>query len=291
MLRTATSLALLLPLAACTCEEGAERSASPDPEPDPTTSPTSPAPNLDGPATPTTLTIVSEDAEHRLDVSFGPASPFGFGLIDETAPAMGLDQPDSPSWPRACDCPCGTECPECEPPMPALVTVGPGAPHVFEWGGELRRYVVGAPCFETSPAPPGQYVFSVCAADDGPCAFTTATIPSPEGITLDFGSPGSNAECPLEEHILARATRTAVDTMRRSRVAESVMAACPEVATCISAEEVATRIDPTEPGCVIYAVPGGSRIDVIVQLDGLRYAHHLAGAATRLRGVSYPPRR
>jgi hypothetical protein len=305
MRRVVALLPLLVFLFACDCEsdatsESASEAASAsdpasDPVSDPATEPADPAAILSGDPTPTTITVVSESAERRLDITFGPAAPFGFGVAGEAIPALALDQADSAQWPRGCDCPCDLEggCPECEPPIPAHVTAGPGAPHTFEWNGRLRRYrgdPRGGVCFDTLSAAPGRYVVSVCTEDNALCATADVTLPASDGITLDLDDPAPAPVCPLNDDVLTRAAATALDHMDRAQVPEMIRRDCPTSAVCIPDDELANRIDPNATECIVYAVPTGNVLDVVVQTARTRYSHHLVADATRTKGITYPPR-
>ncbi len=306
MARSLPLFVVLVVLGACDCEEASSTetgsaSATGTESTDQTES--SPPPPLPDPAlmlrgeepTPTVIRVVSESAPRQLDLTFGPASPFRMAVVGEALPALSLDQPDTSRWPRGCDCPCDSNgCLECEPPVHDGVMVGPDQPFAYEWNGMLRHFRTTpelGTCFDTLPATAGRYVLSVCTEGVERCAITEVTVPAPDGITIDLDEAVAPPACPLSDDVSIRAAATALDYMARARVPEAVRADCPHTALCLADDEVASRVDPHDTGCLVYAIPAGDLLDVVVQIAGVRYAHHLAADVTRTKGITYPPRR
>ncbi|MBX7190551.1 MAG: hypothetical protein K1X94_00750 [Sandaracinaceae bacterium] len=317
---------LTLVLSGC----GSSRTSSPTVEPvvapPPTTSaaagPSLPTPTIAAlptgtSPTPTSIVIVS-DARQALSIetTFGALESVSIASLDTPLGVLDADSEDvDGGYPRACACPCGGPCAECERPMGRSEALAPGARVTLAWNGLLRRYRSDArtgSCFESFAPAPGRYLVRVCTGrpiegEPGPCGSAEVTLPSSTPITIHVGARESLA-CPLEPALLERAARAALSTMERNAIVPDRIAACRPVASCHAESDLAYGEDvirgaaytrergepPPPPGTCVLVAPRGDQLLTRVFLplpDGMqggeRFDHVLDASATRILSVRY----
>lgn len=272
-------------------------------------------------AVPQTFVIVSR-AMGPLEVTttFGRLESLSVASLEEP---LGMLRPDSPDeddspghHPRACACPCGEPCPQCERPRDRSEPLPPGGRVELAWNGLLRRYRAGpdAPCFDTFAPPPGRYLVRACAGrpvegQPGPCGRAEVTLPSAEPITIALGDTLETASCPMSPALLDRAARAALSMMERNQIVPDRVAACTPEASCYAetdlpyGEDVVRGLrytrDPSAPrepprACGILVAPQADRLLVRILLPlpegmqgGERFDHHLDVEATRIYSMRY----
>ncbi len=144
-------------------------------------------------ASETTLRIVNDRAETiRFVISFGRGQPFAILPRDgEREFRLGGEGPvvAGPS----CDCRCGFDCLECEPPLYQEAEVEPGGHFDFAWSGRVR--VPEGHCFHPYGAPTGPRTFEACLGDFGTqprdCVRVDTELPTDSPIEFHFGAPGA----------------------------------------------------------------------------------------------------
>jgi hypothetical protein len=268
-------------------------------------------------AVPATIVLESGGrAALSIPTTFGALESLSLASRDAPLGLLTLDSPDEPQFPRACACPCGQACPECEPPVARSLALAPGGRAELAWSGLVRRDRSGphGRCFDAFVPPPGRYVLRACAHDPsqdepGPCARAEITLPANGPITLRFEDHVELARCPLAPEVLDRAARAALSTMEMDHVADLRRGACTPEAQCYAETDLPYGEDvirglrhtrdpdaPREParGCGVLVAPHGDRLLVRVLLPladgsvgGERFDHELDVDASRLFRVRY----
>jgi hypothetical protein len=323
-----SALALTLALALVACGSSSTSTSPVAPAPITHASASSGGPQLPGPLlapipeglAPAPATIVLESAARAplaVPTTFGALESLSLAARDAPLGLLTLDSPDEPAqFPRACACPCGETCAECERPEDRSVALAPGGRTELAWNGLVRRYRSGphGSCFDAFAPPPGRYVLRACAGrptegEPGPCARAEITLPASGPITLRFDDRLGLARCPLAPEVLDRAARAALSSMETGHVAELRRGACSPEAQCYAetdlpyGEDVVRGLrhtrDPSAPreparGCGVLVAPRGDRLLVRVFLpltDGMvggeRFDHELDVDASRIFGVRY----
>ena len=93
----------------------------------------------------------------------------------------------------SCDCRCGFDCLECEPPLYQEAEVEPGGHFDFAWSGRVR--VPEGHCFHPYGAPTGPRTFEACLGDFGTqprdCVRVDTELPTDSPIEFHFGALGA----------------------------------------------------------------------------------------------------
>lgn len=278
---------------------------------------TSAGPQLPGPTiealpigttpTPTTVVVVSDaTVPLAIETTFGEVESVSVVALDAPLGLLTMDSEDvgGGGYPRACACPCGAPCAECERPQDRSEALAPGGHVTLAWNGLLRRY--GAGCFDAFAPAPGRYLVRVCTGEvvegaPGPCGSATVTLPSTAPITVHVGARESLA-CPLSPALLDRAARAALSSMALGGIVPDRIARCEPWAECYAETDLpygedVTRgaryaVDPSAPpprGCGILVAPRGDRLLTRVFLPlpedmngGERFDHELDAEASRI---------
>ncbi len=271
--------------------------------------------------TPTSIVIVSRAmGPLEITTTFGRLESISVASLEQPLGMLRPDSPDEPDepgmHPRACGCPCGEACAQCERPRDRSEPLLPGGRVELAWNGLLRRYHAGptAPCFDTFAPPPGRYLIRACAGrpvegQPGPCGRVEVELPAREPITLTIGDALEVSACPLTPALLDRAARAALSMMERNSIVPDRTAACTAEARCYAetdlpyGEDVVRGLrytrDPSAPpeparACGILVSPHGDRLLVRVllplpegMLGGERFDHELDAEATRVYSMRY----
>ena len=265
--------------------------------------------------TPTRIVVVSDASEPlSIETTFGRLESVTIASLEAPLGLLTADSVDEPGgYPRACACPCGEACAECERPQDRSEPLVVGGRVELAWDGLLRRFRsdTRGTCFDTFAPSPGRYLVRVCTGrpiegDIGPCGSAEVTLPSSEPITVHVGARETLA-CPLTPALLDRAARAALSSMATRHVVPDRAARCEPVATCYAetdlpyGEDVVRGAryarDPSSPppsGCGVLVAPRGDRLLVRVLLPlpegwlgGERFDHELDGAATRVLSMRF----
>lgn len=268
--------------------------------------------------TPAHLVIESRAAETlTIDTTFGVLENVTLASLDQPLGLLVADSVDEPDGQlRACACPCGQVCPECERPQTRRMTIDPSAAVEIDWNGLVRRRANenGRLCFDAFGPPPGRYVVRVCSGLTsegmlGPCGSTTVTLPTTEPIRIVIGATES-PHCPLAPELLDRAARVALSSLEMRGVVPERLASCQPRAECFSTsadlsygEDVVRGLAYTrEPGaatstphgCGILVWPHDDRLLVRVflplpegSLGGERFDQELDAEAMRILSMRF----
>jgi len=254
-------------------------------------------------ASPVTISILNDtDAPLRFDRTFGPASPLSVERLDGAlARGTSLDQQDddlSHRWIATCACHCGPGvCPDCEPPMPVIVTLAPGERYELPWNGLFRRGATGPadnPCLVSFSPAADRYRFTGCA-EQGGCARRVARLPATEPIEIRMSARARATTCAdLDPAVMQRIgplVRSAVQGVLRDRP----VASCPTTPTCVMPDEIAATQARTHAGeCALLAIPRGFEVEYRVHLPlpegyngGENFAHFYDPAGARMLRARY----
>lgn len=267
--------------------------------------------------TPAHLVIESRALEAlSVDTTYGQLESITLSSLEQPLGLLVADSIDEPEGPlRACSCPCGGVCPECERPMTRRLELPPGARVELEWNGLVRRWANerGRLCFDAFGPPPGRYLVRACSGLTsegilGPCGNTIVTLPTSEPITIVIAA-AEGPRCPLSPELLDRAARVALSSLEMRGVVPDRLAACQPHAECFSTEaDLAYGADAvrglayTQPaegaqaprGCGILVWPHDDRLLVRVFLPlpegflgGERFDQELDAEATRILSMRF----